>query len=199
MRKTEGGRTLTLCYNLSMSDYYFVRHGESVANVDAVSAGWSDVPLTSKGRQQAKQVGNQIKRVGLNFDMIISSPLSRALDTAKAIARVNDFPEDAIVIVPELREKSSGSLELGPLQDIFAKTEEQLVGLGGESAQVFQERVERAQRIIHRESRGRDTVLIVAHPGIYKMLEVISDGLVPATKMYEIKIPKNAGLLKISM
>lgn len=182
-----------------MTNFYFVRHSESTANVDGVSAGWSDVPLTDKGWRQAREVADQIKDASLNFDMIISSPLSRALDTAKVIARVNGLPESNIVILPELKEKTSGSLELGPLHDIFNKTEEQLKELGGENAQIFQERVEKALQAIREISQGRNTVLVVAHSGIYKMAEVITNGLTPATRMYDVKIPKNAHLLRISL
>ena len=37
-----------------------VRHGESVANAANVYTGWNDVPLTEKGREQAKMAGERI-------------------------------------------------------------------------------------------------------------------------------------------
>ena len=182
-----------------MTKFYFVRHGESTANIDGISAGWSDVLLTEKGRQQALEVAHRIQDEGIRFDLIISSPLLRAYDTAKIIADVNDVPGNVISIVDELKEKSSGSLELGPLDTIFNTTEEQMEQFGGENAEIFRERIEEAIRIIHRKSEGRDAVLIVAHSGVYKMLQVIQDGMAPAVRMYEVVIPKNADLLEISL
>lgn len=46
---------LNLGYNIKCmkNKYYFTRHGQSVANVEHISAGWSDVPLTELGRSQA--------------------------------------------------------------------------------------------------------------------------------------------------
>ena len=41
-----------------MAKLVLVRHGESVANAENVYTGWNDVPLTEKGKQQAKKQEN---------------------------------------------------------------------------------------------------------------------------------------------
>ncbi len=68
---------------------YFIRHGESERNtVPGLMNPWDiDSPLTKKGIQQAIKAWKQAKIDGIKFDIIISSPLSRAYDTAKLVAK----------------------------------------------------------------------------------------------------------------
>ena len=69
-----------------MHSIYFARHGETVWNVENKICGMTDSPLTEKGRQQARELGQKVKESGVHIDEILYSPLSRAADTAKAVA-----------------------------------------------------------------------------------------------------------------
>lgn len=60
---------------------YFLRHGESTSNEKNIFAGIIDVPLTDFGRQQARQAGQDIKKRGLQFDVVYVSHLQRAKET----------------------------------------------------------------------------------------------------------------------
>lgn len=62
---------------------YLVRHGQSTANQEKVMAGHNDVLLTNKGIEQANIIADKIKDIPI--DIIYSSPLTRALDTANII------------------------------------------------------------------------------------------------------------------
>lgn len=62
-----------------------VRHGESTANRDNEFTGWTDVPLTSKGRQQAKSVGVILAQRQMLFDTVHTSYLQRAITTANIV------------------------------------------------------------------------------------------------------------------
>lgn len=62
---------------------YVVRHGETIWNVEHKVQGITDIPLTDKGRLEAKELQDLIK--SLNIDIVISSPLSRARETAKIL------------------------------------------------------------------------------------------------------------------
>ena len=68
-----------------MATLVILRHGESVANRDNVFTGWSDVPLTSKGREQARIAGQAIARTGLQFGALHTSMLQRAIVTANLV------------------------------------------------------------------------------------------------------------------
>ena len=69
-----------------MGHIYFVRHGQTVWNVENKICGATDSPLTEQGREQARLLGRQIRESGIHIDQILCSPLSRARDTAMAIA-----------------------------------------------------------------------------------------------------------------
>ena len=62
---------------------YVVRHGETIWNREHKVQGITDIPLTEKGKEEAKELQNIIKT--LNIDIVISSPLIRARETAKIL------------------------------------------------------------------------------------------------------------------
>jgi broad specificity phosphatase PhoE len=64
---------------------FFIRHGESESNVqENLAAGYNyNSPLTSLGKDQAKALGKRFKREGIFFDLIFTSKLSRAIETAE--------------------------------------------------------------------------------------------------------------------
>ena len=90
---------------------YFARHGETVWNVENKICGMTDSPLTARGQQQARQLGELVRDSGLHIDEILYSPLSRAADTAKAIAAATGLPARC---EPRLREQCFGKYEGTP-------------------------------------------------------------------------------------
>lgn len=179
-----------------MAKYYFVRHGESEANKKGIIAGWTDSPLSELGVSQAKDLANEIKESGIVFDCIFSSPLSRALDTARIIAEAIEYPIDRIIVDDDLREKFGGSFENRPWSEIYSATEEQIREAGGEDASMFMDRVIRAKKGIKEKSFEMNRVLLVAHSGLYKMNIVINSGSKNAADLYNVQIPKNADLIE---
>ena len=63
-----------------------LRHGESVGNAESRWQGQADFPLTDRGREQARALAARWLREKVQFDHAISSPLSRARETAEIIA-----------------------------------------------------------------------------------------------------------------
>lgn len=59
----------------------FMRHGESTWNLANRFTGWTDVDLTEKGEQEAKQAGKLLQEAGLSFDLCYTSVLKRAIRT----------------------------------------------------------------------------------------------------------------------
>ena len=94
-----------------MHSIYFARHGETVWNVENKICGMTDSPLTEKGRQQARELGRKVKESGVHIDEILYSPLSRAADTAKAVAEATGLPARC---EPRLREQCFGKYEGTP-------------------------------------------------------------------------------------
>ena len=75
-----------------MSCVYFVRHGETVWNVENKICGSTDIDLTQKGHEQAIETGKKILNDNINADKILYSPLIRAKKTAMHISEITGIP-----------------------------------------------------------------------------------------------------------
>ena len=64
-----------------------VRHGESIWNMENKFTGWTDVALSSKGREEAQNAGKLLKEKNYSFDVAYSSFLKRANDTLDIILK----------------------------------------------------------------------------------------------------------------
>lgn len=71
--------------------FVFLRHGESLGNAQSRWQGQSDYPLTEKGRAQAQALAARWKAENAKFDLVLSSPLGRARETAAIIASKLDL------------------------------------------------------------------------------------------------------------
>ncbi len=58
-----------------------VRHGQSIWNLENLFTGWTDVDLTPRGCEEARQSGRELKREGLVPDLVLTSVLTRAIRT----------------------------------------------------------------------------------------------------------------------
>jgi 2,3-bisphosphoglycerate-dependent phosphoglycerate mutase len=58
-----------------------LRHGQSVWNKENRFSGWSDVPLSTLGKKEAKDAGKILKKENYTFDIAFSSVLKRAIET----------------------------------------------------------------------------------------------------------------------
>lgn len=95
-----------------MKKLYFIRHGQSEMNTRNLWAGVTNTPLTDEGRRQAKAAGYAAKDLGI--DLIVSSPLVRAHETAKIVAKEIGYPGEKILINSLLIERNFGELEGKP-------------------------------------------------------------------------------------
>ena len=64
-----------------MKKVVFLRHGESIWNKENLFTGWTDVELSEKGIQEAKDAGRILKSEGFVFDIAFTSVLKRAIQT----------------------------------------------------------------------------------------------------------------------
>jgi len=89
-----------------MTRIYLIRHGETEWNLKKIMQGWQDSDLTDLGRQQTKWLRDRLSKI--EFEVVYSSPLSRALETAKIIKK-DDFED--IIIKDHLKEMGFGPWE----------------------------------------------------------------------------------------
>lgn len=89
-------------------DFYIFRHGETDFNVQKRWQGQSvDTPLNATGLTQANRLADYMKNI--NLEIIYSSPLQRARQTAETVA--HKHPNIQIRLMPELTESSLGACE----------------------------------------------------------------------------------------
>ena len=90
-----------------------IRHGETAWNVDTRIQGQIDIPLNDHGCWQAQQLAKAL--VDEDIDAIYASDLSRAFDTAQAVASTKQIPIEAH---PQLRERHFGDFQGHTWEDI---------------------------------------------------------------------------------
>lgn len=93
-----------------MTRLFLIRHGATAWNEQGRLQGWADVPLSKAGRRQAVSVGEAIAATATP-DRIVTSPLRRAVETARIVA---DRIDAVIETDPGWKERSFGSLEGQP-------------------------------------------------------------------------------------
>jgi 2,3-bisphosphoglycerate-dependent phosphoglycerate mutase len=88
-----------------------VRHGESTWNKENRFTGWTDVDLSEKGRQEAHEGGQVLKREGYTFDVAYTSVLKRAIRTLWTIMDEMDLMWIPVHRSWRLNERHYGALQ----------------------------------------------------------------------------------------
>ena len=163
---------------------FFVRHGETEWNALGLIQGQADIPLNSNGRKQAHFLGKQLSNV--HFDYIISSPLSRAIETAEIICKNNR----EIYIDDLLKEISYGICEGQNLKEIHKETCCELHSFfsdpkyyqppeGGESIPELKERARIFLQKLISERNDDKNILVSTHGayirGVISVINQLSD------------------------
>lgn len=160
-----------------MTTFFFVRHGESEANLARIFSGRRDSPLTERGRAQAVTVADALDAVP--FDRIIATPLSRSLDTALVIARRRKMPVD---VLRDLVEIDVGDRTGATFDEVAGLPEWKNDGFvswpNGETLDQVAHRALGALKAIHHEMPG-GTVLVIGHGGVTRILVSHFLGILP--------------------
>jgi broad specificity phosphatase PhoE len=145
---------------------WLARHGETAYNVERRFQGQGDVPLSDRGREQARELAEAAQERG--FASLWASPLPRALETAEIVGRRLglDPVQDA-----RLMETDAGEWTDRPFAEVQASDPARFAGFvagdpdfsfpGGESFAAQQERVTAALADIR--TRGPLPALVVCH------------------------------------
>ena len=170
---------------------YFIRHGESEANLKHVFAGQKDnSPLTEKGREQARAEGQKIKELGLKINRIISSPLTRAFNTAKIVAEIIGYDKE-IMIDPRITEYDMCTLTGTPTREISSKI--LISAQNAEDTKVFYERV---KSFLDEWNKKDEDILMVCHAGVGRIIETIKTNMDPDL-FYDLPPYPNASVIKL--
>lgn len=183
-------------------EIYFVRHGQTIWNVEKRFQGLSDSPLTELGITQAKLLGEKLKDI--KFDKFYSTSLKRAYDTANYI---KGNRKQKVEIFDDFVEISMGDME-GIKQEDFKKLYPEQVknfffnqleydpsSFGGESFLEVRERVIRGLNKFIELNKNYERVLVVSHGATLKTLlhyisgkdiSTLSDEVIPKNTSYTI-------------
>lgn len=151
----------------------FVRHGQTQYNAVNRYQGQSDAVLSSLGRLQAECTGERLRQE--DVAAIYSSDLSRALDTAKVIARHHNLP---VSLDARLRECSFGDWEGLTVQQIVDRFPDQYAAYrrdsvafrapNGERLEELQTRVVESVNSIVEHHSSDENIVVVTHGGPIK-------------------------------
>lgn len=146
-----------------MTLLYLVRHGETEWNRQRRIQGSADIPLNDLGREQAAETGRLLTR--RDWDAIYASPLSRALETARIIAKETGLPEpqtlDSIV------ERAYGDAEGLDWREVDRLFPDDTVVPGRESREAVGARVIPAL-VDLAESHPGQAIIVVSHGGVIR-------------------------------
>jgi probable phosphoglycerate mutase len=183
-----------------MTEIFLIRHGETAWNAERRLQGHLDIPLNKEGERQAAALAQALS--GETVDMIISSDLSRAASTARAVAERHGLPlhTDA-----SLRERCFGAFE-GLLYDELeahfpdayaqwkVRDPHARYPDGERRAETFAEFAQRAVEAVSRiaEMHRGKRIVVVSHGGVL-------DAVYRAAHGMDITAPRTFDVLNASI
>lgn len=180
-----------------------LRHGESTWNLENRFTGNVDVPLSAKGEIEARQAGRLLKEIPI--DMVFTSTLKRAIDTATIVLEVREGLTLPIERSSAINERHYGILQGLNKADVAKKYGEEQLRLwrrsydvrppdgesledtAGRSLPYFKER-------ILGEIRKGNNVLVVAHGNSLRSIVMYLDSLSPE-QVVTLNIPTGIPLI----
>ena len=168
-----------------------VRHGQTVSSARHAYSGRSDIPLTDAGREQASAAARQLADAGV--DAVLSSPLIRARDTARAIA---DVTGASLTVDERLTE-----VDYGPFEGLDRADASQQIGAAVDAwradpfgspvpgMEPLSDALERARAATADALAAYEHPVIVGHQGILRVVRVALGQIDPddyfATRLHE--------------
>ena len=158
---------------MSKTHFWLIRHGETQWNANKRLQGWLDIPLSPIGTKQAEQLGDYLRSPSFQIpvDVVVSSDLSRAFETARIAASHFGRPIEAN---QGLRERSYGIYQgqdwstlnnmLADSQGVNFRDPQQHIE-GGEALHSFHSRIVAAFEDLAQRYRGQN-VLAFSHGGV---------------------------------
>lgn len=146
---------------------FVARHGQTESNLENKVCGITDINLTDKGIEQAKELGEKLSKC--KIDIIISSPMKRAKKTSEIISNIISAD---IIVDHRLFEQNYGTYE-GILRDdvdfLNSKKQFAIKYPNGESM------LQVAQRIYNfideiKEKYSSKNILLISHGGVCRII-----------------------------
>ena len=174
---------------------YFVRHGQSEANLCKWFYDDAEARLTLKGKMQAAEAGESIKNLGVRFAAVYCSPYRRTKDTCMIALKSIGLERREVIYDDRLMERQFDGL--------FGKefTKEQYIELYNYGSDLS-ERLG-VETLDHLEARARDfvdekkvkydfgNILVFSHGILGLAVETVVNGRPASGSMYDMQLMKN--------
>ena len=155
-----------------------IKHGKTDFNLEGRRQGRKDLPLNDPGKEEVFKLK---KRIGKDFKVILSSPLLRALETAKIL-----FPDKKILTNDLLIEYDFGELEgvkfSTPLEEFPNNRIEEYNGVKflmpnrGESFKDIVERCKKFTKYLKKNFKENDVIAVVTHSTNLEIIKALAEG-----------------------
>ncbi|HEV7733400.1 MAG TPA: 2,3-diphosphoglycerate-dependent phosphoglycerate mutase [Candidatus Binatia bacterium] len=186
-----------------MAELILLRHGQSQWNLENRFTGWVDVPLSPKGELEAAVAGEKLR--GRRIDVLFTSVLQRAIETARIALDKAGMPAPPTVRATEINERMYGDLQgldkaeaatqFGDAQIKIWRRSYDTPPPNGESlADTAARVIPYWERTIRPELLAGRNVLIAAHGNSLRALVMHLDGLT-REQVLELEIPTGAPIL----
>ncbi len=188
-----------------MWNLYFVRHGQTDRNAQNKMNPWDvDSLLNQNWIKQAMKAWKEAKNQWITFDLIISSPLKRALDTAQLIAK-EIWYNKKIETDERLKEQYAWALKDYSHDDIkkefkvenskeMRKIFKSIIYNKKEDIIEFSDRVSKFYNGIKNQNKN---ILIVAHSWVSRIILMNAEKLDFEYAIYEMPSTPNATIIKL--
>ncbi|MDZ4796670.1 MAG: histidine phosphatase family protein [Bryobacteraceae bacterium] len=161
--------------NLPPATVWLIRHGETEWSISGQHSGRTDLPLTAKGEDEAREARELL--AGRSFDVVLCSPLRRARRTCQLAGYL-----DVADIEPDCQEWDYGDWTGYTQDQIREKSPDWTIWTGpvpgGES---LEDIASRAKRVVNRIRNGGGTAAIFAHGHFLRVFTTQWLGLPAAT------------------
>lgn len=158
-----------------MTELCLVRHGQTDWNRQEIIQGREDNPLNALGRRQAEESAAFLSQE--EWDVIVASPLSRAVDTASYIAEACGMDNEGIVLDERFIEREFGYASGKPVKGIYeavqADDRERIPGL--ESEDEMRSRVLEGMQHLVETHPGKRIIVVCHSHAIKAALSAVDD------------------------
>ncbi len=151
----------------------FMRHGQSIDDIENRYGGWADYPLTEKGQEDIRAKISLIKNLNEQFEAIYSSPFKRAFESASILSELLLFP---LFPFEFLKERNTYGILSGMSKEEAKKKYPELVERGGRGEYIYgseryEDLVERVKKCLELlESQPYKSIIAITHGNFLKCL-----------------------------
>lgn len=166
---------------MTITTLYLIRHGETDWNLSGRWQGHVDVPLNAIGKEQARLLARRLKTERVRFDVLYSSDLARAYQTAWVISEAIGLPVELLPSLREIDLGTWGGLTLAQIKERFPveyallEQGQDVPRGGGETLSALRRRVVEVVEAIMAQHLG-ETLMFVTHGGPVRMLLAHASG-----------------------